>query len=734
MNEQTLQNFRAFTKLYGYVRFFHPSDEASSIDWDKFAVYGFEKVKKARDDNELKALLLELFLPIAPAIEIYFTGENVSYDLSKIIPADTTGLLPVAWQHKGLGINKISGYKSVRSNRINFPKNSFGTITCSIDASKYRGMKIRLKGSLLAFVEDEDNYAYMWLKVERKDKKNGFFDNMDDRPITSDVWKEYEIAGVVDDDAQEISFGCALHGEGFAVIDYLLLEVNEDEEWKTIGLENPDFEKDKLGTEPKEWNHTEADYDFKVVSYYSESGKNTCVIESIYEKELFEKFPLPGEYFVKNISTGLSCAVPLCLYSDDSGTVPHCIKTYLSSLNKELDKINIDELDADNVYLRLADISIVWNVLQHSYPYFDLYNIDWESALPEYLSDAYHINEKSEFINVMQKLIALINDGHGNVFIPGDESNEFYPPFLTDFAESELVISNLYEENTGFLEGDIIIEINGSKTKDLITEVDKYISSATPQWRSGIQKRFMLSSKKDAVLELKIKRGDEIFETSVKCNYSLEKRIEIGKQTEHRLDKIKLLNNDIYYIDLTRIFIKEVKDIIEKLAKVKGIVFDLRGYPKSINEILSHLTDVPLKSAKWNIPQIIYPDRENLVGYDTSGIWNIEPLKPKLNGKIVFLTNGRAISYAESFMGIVEAYRLGTIVGEPTAGTNGDINPIVLPGGYIVWFTGMKVLKHDDTPHHGVGIHPTVPVSRTVKGIREKRDEFLEKALELIEK
>ncbi len=97
------------------------------------------------------------------------------------------------------------------------------------------------------------------------------------------------------------------------------------------------------------------------------------------------------------------------------------------------------------------------------------------------------------------------------------------------------------------------------------------------------------------------------------------------------------------------------------------------------------------------------------------------------------MTNGGAISYAESLMGIVEAYSLGEIIGEQTAGTNGNVNPISLPGGYTFQFTGMKVLKHDDTPHHGVGIHPTVPVSRTIKGIREKRDEFLEKAIEVIE-
>ena len=46
----------------------------------------------------------------------------------------------------------------------------------------------------------------------------------------------------------------------------------------------------------------------------------------------------------------------------------------------------------------------------------------------------------------------------------------------------------------------------------------------------------------------------------------------------------------------------------------------------------------------------------------------------------------------------------------------------------------MKVLKHDESQHHLIGIQPTVPVSRTLKGVSKGRDEVLEKALGLIER
>ncbi len=38
----------------------------------------------------------------------------------------------------------------------------------------------------------------------------------------------------------------------------------------------------------------------------------------------------------------------------------------------------------------------------------------------------------------------------------------------------------------------------------------------------------------------------------------------------------------------------------------------------------------------------------------------------------------------------------------------------------------------DGSRHHGVGIQATVPVPRTLEGIRAGRDELLEKAIEVV--
>jgi C-terminal processing protease CtpA/Prc len=114
--------------------------------------------------------------------------------------------------------------------------------------------------------------------------------------------------------------------------------------------------------------------------------------------------------------------------------------------------------------------------------------------------------------------------------------------------------------------------------------------------------------------------------------------------------------------------------------------------------------------------------------------WNLTPKEPRIEGKVIFLIDSSAISYSESFLSFVEHYKLGKLLGQPTAGTNGNVNVFSLPGGYSVSWTGMKVVKHNGSQHYLIGIRPDIWVYRTIEGVKQNRDEFLEKALEVMAK
>jgi C-terminal processing protease CtpA/Prc len=135
-----------------------------------------------------------------------------------------------------------------------------------------------------------------------------------------------------------------------------------------------------------------------------------------------------------------------------------------------------------------------------------------------------------------------------------------------------------------------------------------------------------------------------------------------------------------------------------------------------------------LKSAQAHVPSVTLPDRESFTFIRVEE-WEVPPAEPFLAAKKAFIVDARAISYAETCLSIIERYELGSIVGGASAGTNGNANTFSLPGGYTVAWTGMKSLKHDGSRHHGIGVHPTIPVSRTRAAIVAGRDELLEAAV-----
>jgi C-terminal processing protease CtpA/Prc len=199
---------------------------------------------------------------------------------------------------------------------------------------------------------------------------------------------------------------------------------------------------------------------------------------------------------------------------------------------------------------------------------------------------------------------------------------------------------------------------------------------------------------------------------------------------ESRPAKIEELEAGIFYVDLERSTDDDFDAALPQLENATGIIFDLRGYPQVSPYTIGHLIDETVTSAQWHIPVFSSPDRQG-VTFDFRN-WKVEPRSPRLTAQVAFLTDGRAISYAETYMGIIEHYQLAEIVGQATAGTNGNIIRFTIPGGYEFVWTGMKVLKHDGSQHHGIGILPTVPVSRTIQGVAAGRDEQLERAIEIV--
>jgi C-terminal processing protease CtpA/Prc len=726
---QIIQNLRAFSKLYGYVRYFHPSDEASQVDWEKFAIYGVEKVKTARNFEELRSILQQLFLPIAPTIRIYSSDEN--RDVSQTwIPEKTDNLKVVAWQHKGLGFGSSNSvYMSVRLNRMNSlaSGSGVGILTQGIEAKSYQGKRIKLNASVRTEIRGVGNQAQLWMRVDRAGGIMGFFDNMRDRPILSREWMEYEIEGPVADDAISVFFGAILNGNGRAWFDeFQIFALDEGGQWQPVKINDPGFEENEIDKKPGSWGAKSPGYIYKVKAENAHRGEKCLLLESrstVYSGRLFEKSPDVGELVQKELGGDLYCSIPLALYSDENKTLGKNESYSFKDLTSELEAHDFGINTADNEFVRLADVIIAWNIFQHFYPYFDVVDVDWDQELTNALKNALNDKNEEEFFYTLSRLVAKLQDGHGNVYhrIFMEQAGL---PIKVDWVEDQVVVTGS-EDPEHFQRGDIILNIDGKKAEQALLDAEEFISGS-PQWKRYKSLIRFGYGKKGSLVKLVVQRGNEAFEVELERNFK-------KMLAEPTKAGIESLENNIFYINLDLAPWNEIAVIIDDLADARGVIFDLRGYPKGNHQIICHLLSERDTSNAWmQIPRIIYPDQENIVGYQKMG-WNLVAKNPRIKGKVVFITDGRAISYAESFLSFIEHYKLGEIVGQPTAGTNGNINPFLLPGDFRIVWTGMKVVKHDGSQHHLLGIKPTVPLTRTIQGIVEGRDEPFEKALEIID-
>jgi C-terminal processing protease CtpA/Prc len=73
-----------------------------------------------------------------------------------------------------------------------------------------------------------------------------------------------------------------------------------------------------------------------------------------------------------------------------------------------------------------------------------------------------------------------------------------------------------------------------------------------------------------------------------------------------------------------------------------------------------------------------------------------------------------------------------TVIGSTTAGADGNVSGFYLPGGIYTMFSGISILYPDGRETQRIGIVPDIEVKPTVAGIKQGRDELIEKAIEII--
>lgn len=104
--------------------------------------------------------------------------------------------------------------------------------------------KFRVIASVKLETTEPKSWAGVWARVDNKnDDEDGFFDNMGDRPIKSNVWQSYTVEGTIDSNSKSLSFGGLCESNGKFYFDkFELLIENDKGVFEPLTVLNSSFE------------------------------------------------------------------------------------------------------------------------------------------------------------------------------------------------------------------------------------------------------------------------------------------------------------------------------------------------------------------------------------------------------------------------------------------------------------------------------------------------------------
>lgn len=384
-------------------------------------------------------------------------------------------------------------------------------------------------------------------------------------------------------------------------------------------------------------------------------------------------------------------------------------------------------------YRQLAVIR-AWNVIHYFYPYLPLLD-DWDAVLPRLLERMEHVTTGRAYRLAIAEMMTAVADGHTRVSGHPDVDAPFGAAWMRLNVRSvegrPVVVAMGDEERARGVEiGDAVVAIGGEPVAQIVERCRQLVTASTPTAvLNRIYQRCLLSGPPDSTT------------LTVEAPDGRRREVQVTRRTAQapftRSDAVvQRLPGDIGYVDLSRLEVADVDTMFETLRNTRGLVFDMRGYPRGTAwtiapRINTRRTKV---GASIGVPYVNASQDDNAPVTLSFG----QPLPPLPAGTAVYsaptvmLIDSRAISQAEHTGLFFKAASGTTFVGTATAGANGNVTDFTVPGGLTITFTGLEIRHADGRQLQRVGLVPDIPVEPTRAGLKAGRDEVLEKAVEYL--
>lgn len=384
---------------------------------------------------------------------------------------------------------------------------------------------------------------------------------------------------------------------------------------------------------------------------------------------------------------------------------------------------------------RLLGLYRYWNIIQYYSPNRHLMGENWNAVMTEYIPRFVNAANELEYKKTAQSLIGRIHDTHANVWGNDAALNQDKglraASLRTRFVEGKAVVTEYWNKTgaqTGLIPGDVIESVNGTSVEDLVSQrLEYYPASNYPTKLRDIGVHLLRTNANTINV---VYRRNGVSTPATLETYPWETTINLNYVYHLPVQRFRYVTPNIAYLYPGSLTEGEIDTYIPQMNGSRGLIIDWRCYPSTFDTITvlgNYLLDEVKPFARFTKGNNIVPGRFTYAGESTIG-----GSGPAYTGKVVILVNELSQSSAEFHSMAFRAVPGAIVIGSTTAGADGNISYFYLPGNVRTAISGIGVYYPDGTETQRVGIVPDILKEPTIQGIRDGRDEVLERAIEYI--
>jgi len=415
---------------------------------------------------------------------------------------------------------------------------------------------------------------------------------------------------------------------------------------------------------------------------------------------------------------------------------------------------------------RLLALAKIQGIVDYLFPHKYIMDKGFEEFFKNSLDENSKINSRKDFEILLAKFASKLKDSHAFSFYKqlNYKKDIFHGNYLAPF-DFQIVDDHILVTHLIFPEicskaqiniGDKITSINGKSIPQIIKEKGELLSTSNNEKLVYVLSKYEnnliwsddLSQKS---IEVKSGKSNKRFSTKIDM-------VDISNKEKYDLivtylqDKIqkrenrKIVHDDVAYfkINHTYQFINKVSNdkmdavmdsILVDASKKKAIVFDMRAYP-DWGGFVHHYVYKYFSPVENYFYKYYAPNLKNIgtFFYLEDRAHYFPEIKDKktyqYQGKVFILVNPESQSASEWYtMSLQNIFPQSLTIGQQSAGADGDLVKVNLPGDYLLEFTGNGIFYPDNSQTQQTGIRINELIKYKDQDFLEKKDLEFERVL-----